>query len=153
MRVCVCVCVHAYDIHMYAETIREPWLPIGSIVASMVALECLPCTFMAHAIHSPCRFANTVQLTTTTCADIIFQHGVPYYMKIDVEDATKVCLDSLGRVEDSLRPQLISAEHLDFNLTDHNRLERSLALLLHNMPLLEEHSFCYMPLLEEHSFC
>ena len=60
------------------------------------------------------RFANTVQLVTMSCADIIFQHGAPYYMKIDVEDATKICIDSLGGVADSFRPQLISAESLGF---------------------------------------
>ena len=58
------------------------------------------------------RFANTVQLLATSCADIIVEHGTPFYMKIDVEDATKMCLDSLGEIVEASRPALISAEHL-----------------------------------------
>ncbi|CAE7868723.1 unnamed protein product, partial [Symbiodinium microadriaticum] len=56
------------------------------------------------------RFANTVQLLATSCADIIVEQGTPFYMKIDVEDATKMCLDSLGEIVETSRPALISAE-------------------------------------------
>ena len=87
---------------------------VRSFHGKQAACNCLGQSVACFCIASWHRFANTVQLLTTSCADIIFEHGVPFYMKIDVEDATKTCLDSLGRVADSLRPQLISAEHLGF---------------------------------------
>ncbi|CAJ1399271.1 unnamed protein product [Effrenium voratum] len=59
------------------------------------------------------RYDSRVHLKTTSCADLIAENGVPAYMKIDVEDATKICLDSLGRLPPSLRPDIISAESLD----------------------------------------
>eukprot|EP00435_Cladocopium_sp_Y103_P062236 s1365_g23.t2 len=59
------------------------------------------------------RFEKKVHLPTTSCGDLVAKYGTPWYMKVDVEDATKICLDSLVRLPLEARPALISAESLD----------------------------------------
>ena len=69
-----------------------------------------------------------MQLLATSCADIIVEQGTPFYMKIDVEDATKMCLDSLGEIVETSRPALISAEHLGTVWKNHKRTEKEPSL-------------------------
>lgn len=56
---------------------------------------------------------KTVQVDSILLEDILFQHGTPYYMKIDIEGADLICLKSLLNIVD--RPAYISVELLTPN--------------------------------------
>jgi hypothetical protein len=50
---------------------------------------------------------SPMSVPVTTCADLIRQHGVPFYMKVDIEGYDGACLSSL---EKQSLPRYISTE-------------------------------------------
>ena len=58
--------------------------------------------------------ANAVRVPTVTVADLFERHGVPYYMKIDIEGAD--ALPILGLWESEARPVLVSYKASEFEL-------------------------------------
>lgn len=65
----------------------------------------------AFADRNARRHGASVWETEVECvrfADILHEHGVPYYLKIDIEGSEFLCLDALGRFPQ--RPDYISIE-------------------------------------------
>jgi len=56
------------------------------------------------------------QVTTTPCAKVFQDHGIPVYMKADMEGAEKACYNALYACPVPQRPHLISGEVTDENL-------------------------------------
>ena len=52
--------------------------------------------------------SKRVRVKATTFAEVISQHGVPYYLKIDIEGADVLCLEGLSNCLD--RPKYVSIE-------------------------------------------
>lgn len=53
--------------------------------------------------------AEVIEVETLPLEDIVRAHGVPYYMKIDIEGFDMMALESVGRLSE--RPRYISAEN------------------------------------------
>jgi FkbM family methyltransferase len=53
---------------------------------------------------------KTVHIAAKTLSSIIAQHGTPYYVKIDIDRAHHIALQSL--IDNQIKPHLISAEGL-----------------------------------------
>lgn len=68
--------------------------------------------------------SHRIQVTAKTFESILRQHGVPYYLKIDIEGADMDCLDALARC--NVRPNYISIES---NKTSWYGLLREFSLL------------------------
>jgi hypothetical protein len=69
--------------------------------------------------------SNVIEVNTINFADAIREHGVPYYMKIDVEGCDIVCLSALGGFEE--RPSYISIES---DKTSFANIEREIDLFV-----------------------
>jgi len=52
--------------------------------------------------------SNTIEVTGVRFASILSDHGIPYYLKIDVEGADRLCLEALMEFE--TRPKYLSLE-------------------------------------------
>jgi FkbM family methyltransferase len=68
--------------------------------------------------------SHRIQVTAKTFESILRQHGVPYYLKIDIEGADMDCVDALRRC--NARPNYVSIES---NKTSWNGLLREFYLL------------------------
>ena len=67
----------------------------------------------------------TIEVQAIKLADAVREHGIPYFMKIDIEGVDTVCLDSLKEFEE--RPSYISIES---NKTSFEKIKREIELLI-----------------------
>ena len=68
--------------------------------------------------------SSEIEVSRVAIADVIRRHGIPHYMKIDIEGADGLALDALGEFED--RPAFVSVE---INSVDEKELDHDLKAL------------------------
>jgi hypothetical protein len=68
--------------------------------------------------------SRTIEVDVVDFASVIREHGMPYYMKIDIEGSDMVCVEMLGRFRE--RPDYISIES---DMTSFARIRREIDIL------------------------
>ena len=64
----------------------------------------------SHVKGTTNRCDTPIVVPTTTCGDLVHEHGRPWLVKIDIEGKERACIDSLLRKPHNLRPLMIDFE-------------------------------------------
>jgi len=87
----------------YMNKCTQEW---NSFYSSIGCRKCTP-PHVETPGHEAC---TEVTVTSSTCAQVLQQFGVPQYFKLDIEGAESGCYDALGLLPAMVRPMFISGE-------------------------------------------